>query len=96
MNQPEKPKQYDVFATVISQKGTCHAGYHVGDQICFGNNSITGAPICYSALDSIFSSVMVLRYGGSFPWAPDGTIQLACPDAESPVVFELKRVAAQD
>ncbi len=92
MENPGKPEEYDVSATVISQKGTCHAGYKVGDTITFCSNSISGEPICLFALDSMLSSVMALRYGAEFPWAPVGTTQLACPDAESPVVFELKRL----
>lgn len=92
MDTKPEPTQYDVIATVISQKGTCHTGYKVGDRLCFFGTSISGAPVCLSALDCMLSSVISLRYGANYPWAPEGTIQLACPDAENPVVFELKRV----
>ncbi|MEN6435041.1 MAG: TIGR04076 family protein [Anaerolineaceae bacterium] len=91
MESTHKPEQFDVIATVVSQKGLCHAGYKAGDQIAFCQNSISGAPVCYSALDCLLSSVILLRYGASYPWTPDGIVQLACPDAENPVVFELKR-----
>jgi len=92
METESKPTQYDVTATVISQKGTCHAGYKVGNQLCFVGTTICGAPVCLSALDCMLSSVISLRYGANYPWAPEGTIRLACPDAGSPVVFELKRI----
>jgi uncharacterized repeat protein (TIGR04076 family) len=92
MEAKHEPEQYDVVATVISQKGLCHAGYKVGDQIHFGQNSISGAPICYSALDCLLSTVILLRNGATYPWSPEGIVQLACPDAENPVVFELKRM----
>jgi len=81
---------YDVTAKVISQKGTCGAEHKVGDQWVIADKTPEG--ICLYAFMALFPPALTLRYGGSFPWEsnPDVT-SLACPDAENPVVFELRR-----
>ena len=79
---------YQVKAKVISQKGTCSAGHKVGDEFIIGIlcrlECVPGHSI------PLFPFVSALQSGGSFPWEkdPDKTT-VACPDAESPVVFEL-------
>ena len=84
-------EMYEVRAKVISQKGTCGAGHKVGDEWLISYKTPDG--ICLSAFNSIFSDLMVLIFGGSFPWSSDpDTATAACPDAANPVVFELKRV----
>jgi len=84
-------ERYDVVAKVVSQEGTCGAEHKVGDQWVIGSKTPEG--ICLSAFSSLFPSLRVLTFGGSFPWEtnPD-VITLACPDAENPVVFELTRL----
>jgi len=82
---------YDVIAKVVSQKGTCGAEHKVGDQWVIGNKTTEG--ICLSAFNALFPSLRVLRFGGSFPWSSDPDVATAaCPDAQNPVVFELRRV----
>jgi len=82
---------YDVIAKVISQKGTCGAEHKVGDQWVIGSKTTEG--ICLSAFNALFPSLRVLRFGGSFPWSSDPDVATAaCPDAQNPVVFELRRV----
>ena len=82
---------YDVIAKVISQKGTCGAEHKVGDQWVIGGKTPEG--ICLSAFNALFPSLRVLRFGGSFPWSSDPDVATAaCPDAQNPVVFELRRV----
>jgi len=37
-----------------------------------------------------------LMFGGTFPWSPDPeAVTVACPDAENPVVFELRRIRTE-
>lgn len=81
----------DVIARVISQKGTCEAGHKVGDEFAIGQTTSPG--MCSWAFHTLFPMAEVLQFGGSFPWEkdPDKAI-VACPDAENPVVFELRRV----
>jgi uncharacterized repeat protein (TIGR04076 family) len=82
---------YQVKAKVISQKGTCSAGHKVGEEFTIDDVVPTG--MCSWAFQTLFPIVSALKSGGSFPWEkdPDKTT-VACPDAESPVVFELTRI----
>ncbi len=83
---------YDIEVTVKSQKGKCAFGHKVGDKILFDGRSVKGE-VCYSALLVLFPKVFAMRYGVEFPWSKNGdTVVNACPDAENPVVFEIKRV----
>lgn len=80
-----------VEVTVKSQKGKCSFGHKVGDKIIFDGRSIRG-DICYSALTVLLPKVFAMRYDANFPWAKDkGIIFNACPDAQNPVVFEIRR-----
>ena len=82
---------YDVAVRVISQKGTCAAEHKVGDEWVIGSKTPEG--ICLSAFNAMFPNVRVLRFGGSFPWSTDPDVAtVACPDAQNPVVFELRRL----
>ena len=82
---------YDVVAKVVSHKGTCVAEHKVGDQWVIGSKTTEG--ICLSAFNALFPSHRVLRFGGSFPWSSDPDVAtVACPDAQNPVVFELRRL----
>lgn len=83
--------RYEVIAKVISQKGTCAYEHKVGDEWLIGR--VTPQGICLSAFDAFFPALRVLQFGGVFPWEKDpDTAIVACPDAENPVVFELRRV----
>ena len=79
-----------ITARVISQKGTCAAGHRVGDEFVMGQK--TPCDMCSWAFHALFPFAQVLEFGGSFPWeqAPNKAVA-ACPDADNPVVFELRR-----
>ncbi len=82
---------YEVLVKVISQKGHCGPGHKVGDEWVIGGERPAG--ICLFAFNALFPSATVLMFGGSFPWSSDPDVTTAaCPDAENPVVFELKRL----
>jgi uncharacterized repeat protein (TIGR04076 family) len=82
----------NVEVTVKSQKGKCAFGHRVGDKIVFDGKSVKG-DICYSALMVLLPKVYALRYGVEFPWVEDKAVLCtACPDAENPVVFEIRRI----
>jgi len=81
-----------VEVSVKSKKGKCAAGHMVGDNIVFDGKTVKGN-ICYSALMVLLPKVYAMRYDAKFPWAKDkDVIYNACPDAENPVVFEIRRV----
>ena len=84
---------YRIEVKVLSQTGTCHFGHQVDDVIVFDGETIQGR-ICISALYSFMPKVFAMRYGANFPWLkenPDVSTH-ACPDAQSPVVFEIRRI----
>jgi uncharacterized repeat protein (TIGR04076 family) len=81
-----------VEVTVQSQKGTCAFGHEAGDRIVFDGKSIRG-DICYSALMVLLPKVYAMLYGAEFPWSEDKDVVFnACPDAENPVVFKIRRI----
>ena len=85
----------DVVAKVISQKGRCVAGHKVGDEFLI--TQLTPAKMCNYAFHSCYPFVTTLQFGGAFPWEKDPNKALvACPDADNPVVFELRRVKAEN
>ncbi len=84
-------ERYEVAVKVISQKGTCAAENKVGDEWVISNRTPQG--MCLSAFTSMYPTVRVLMFGGTFPWATDpDVVTVACPDAENPVVYELRRL----
>ena len=81
-----------VEVSVKSQKGKCAFGHRTGDKIVFDGKSVKGN-VCYSALMVVLPKVYAMMYGVEFPWAKDkNVICNACPDADNPVVFEIKRI----
>ncbi len=82
---------YNVAVKVISQKGHCGAEHKVGEEWVMGQKTPEG--LCIAAFNAMLPSARVFMFGGNFPWAtnPD-VVTVACPDAENPVVFELKRL----
>ena len=83
---------YQISIKVKSQTGNCLEEHQVGDEWIVDGGSIPGG-ICCSAFVCMAADLRVLRYGGSFPWRADpDTAQIACPDADNPVVFELRRL----
>ena len=83
---------HTIEVTVKSQKGKCAFGHKVGDKIVFDGRSVDG-DICYSALMVLLPKIYATRYGVEFPWTENKDVMLnACPDAENPVVFEIRRI----
>lgn len=87
---------YKVTASVVSQKGKCLAGHKIGDKISYEGTILTGY-LCPSAFAVLYRYMYALKFGAEFPFGNPGknTIRIACPDADNPVVFELKRENVQ-
>ena len=84
-------ESYKVNIRVISQKGACEAGHRVGDEWPVGEKTPEG--LCIFALGSLLPFITPLMFGASFPWEKDPDVTtVACPDAENPVVFEIRRL----
>ena len=88
------PEVYDIAIKIISQKGTCDAGHKVDDEwLIKGEEYKTPQGMCMFAFGSLYPLAEVLMYGGAFPWESNPDVAtVACPDAENPVVFELRRL----
>ncbi len=85
-------EQYKIMVKVVSQKGPCDAKHKVGDEWVIKEDH-TPAGICLYAFNSLFPFIPVLAFGGTFPWETDPDVTtVACPDAQSAVVFEVRRV----
>ncbi|MGA9047673.1 MAG: TIGR04076 family protein [Dehalococcoidia bacterium] len=86
----EEYENRKVLAKVISQKGTCVAGYKVGHEFMISDVCPKG--MCAWAFYTLFPFAQVLISGGSLPWEKDpDKATVACPDPANPVVFELVR-----
>jgi len=80
-----------IIARVISQKGVCEAGHRVGDEFVIGQKTPEG--MCSWAFYTLFPFAEPLQFGCAFPWEKDPLkAKVACPDADNPVVFELRKV----
>jgi uncharacterized repeat protein (TIGR04076 family) len=83
--------QFKIIGKIVEirGKGKCSYGHKVGQSFDF---SEMGSPICQWAQNSIFPFFTVLKFGGKFPWSEDpDRLQIACPDPDNVVVFELWR-----
>ena len=80
-----------IIARVISQKGECEAGHKVGDEFVIGQTTPDG--MCSWAFHTLFPFAEPLQFGATFPWEKDPSkAKVACPDADNPVIFELRKV----
>lgn len=85
---------HQIILKVIAQSGHCELAHQVGDEIICTENGIEGR-ICIHALYSILPKVFAVMYDAQFPWMADPDVSThACPDAENPVVFEVRRIRA--
>jgi uncharacterized repeat protein (TIGR04076 family) len=90
-NEMEKKIKH-IEVKVASIKGTCGAGYKVGDIAKITEQGVEGK-ICIHALYSMLPAAFAMMYGARFPWLSDPDRKThACPDAANPVVFEITRV----
>ena len=84
-------ERYDIVARVVSQEGHCGAGHKVGDEWLISGTTPEG--ICFSAFHSLYPTARVLMFGGILPWEADPDVtRIACPDAENPLILELRRL----
>ncbi len=81
---------YKVTATVKSIASEC-AFHRLGDQIVYDGRSI-GGTFCPVAFTAMMPTLFAMRLGAQFPGLEDPDVMtFACPDAEHPVVFEIRR-----
>ena len=81
----------DVRVEVVKQEGHCGAGHEVGHSWVCGGKTVEG--ICAAAYACLYPTLRALSAGGRFEWAAaDGSLEVACPDGDNPVVFRLATV----
>ncbi len=88
----DEPKAYRIVCKVVRQEGHCAMGHKVGDEVVMDESGVHGH-ICFHALYSLIPKAFAMMYGAVFPWLEDKDVAThACPDAQNPLVFELRRV----
>ena len=80
---------YKVTGTIKKVKGECSWGHKVGDKIELSGYSPGG--LCGFFYHDIFPNILVLQFGGSFPWGDPDTLELECEDRVNAVTIELHR-----
>ncbi len=81
---------YKITGTIKSIKGECSAGHKVGDKLELSGHSCGG--LCGFFYHDIYPYIIMLQYGGSFPWGADpDTVVLECMDRHNAVTIELHR-----
>lgn len=81
----KKPR---ITLTLVEQKGHkgCHRGHRIGDSFDFDTQR---GKLCPMAMHVAFPYVDILRYGGTLPTQPDGSIRFCCPDVDVINVFRI-------
>ncbi|MFQ5869525.1 MAG: TIGR04076 family protein [Candidatus Zixiibacteriota bacterium] len=84
---------FEVRITIkeIRGSGVCPAGHKIGEVFRVGEGKL-----CVWAEHTILPFATALRLGGEIPWGDNKDfIEVACPDADNTVIFELKRGKAK-
>ena len=81
---------FKVVGTIKSVKGRCTVGHKPGDKLELSLHKTSG--LCGAFYHDIFPYILVLQFGGEYPWGKDkDTIELECFDRYNSVKIELKR-----
>ncbi len=75
----------------IHGSGECHLGFKKGDTWLIENN-LTPTNFCMIAFETVYPAVKTIRYGGVYPWGESEATRVCCPDFNSPVIFEIRRL----
>ena len=82
---------FKIIGTIKDVKGTCNHGHKVGETMEIDGHDTAG--LCGFFYHRIFPNIMILQFGGSYPWGEDPDVMsLECPDSANAVTIELKRI----
>ena len=85
----DTPKGFKEFSVeVIDTKGECEAGHKKGQVYTVSCWDAGG--LCGYFYHDIFPTLQTLQFGGVIPWAPEGEINLECPDRFNAVTVKIK------
>jgi len=80
---------YRVIGTIKSIKGECSFGHKVGDKFELSGYSPGG--LCGFFYHAIYPSIIMLQFGGNYPWGDPDKVELECEDKAVAVTIELCR-----
>jgi uncharacterized repeat protein (TIGR04076 family) len=83
-------KGFRLEAEIVAIKGTCNAGHRVGDRILLSARNTGG--LCGYLYHAAFPYILMLQFGGAFPWDAHGVVELDCPDKENLLTVRLRRM----
>ena len=87
----ERPQVgHRVMATIKEVKGNCSWGHRVGDS--FEISAYDTAGLCGFFYHDIFPYVVMLQFGGNYPWGDTTVVNLECMDRHNAVRIELRRM----
>lgn len=86
----------DIKITVKSIKGRGCRGNHYVGQTYYVVDSLTPQGICMNAFNALMPSLNLLMFKGAMPWGTVNTLDVACPDSTTQVVFELTVITEED
>lgn len=90
--QPERPRIGNrVQCTITGIKGSCGWGHKVGEQFEISGHDTAG--MCGFFYHDIFPQIIMLQFGGSYPWGDNkDVVRVECLDRVNCVQVELKRL----
>lgn len=80
---------YKVIGIIKAVKGTCSAGHKAGDRIELSGHNTGG--LCGFFYHDIFPTIILLQFGGQYPWGDPDRVELECMDRHNAVTIELQR-----
>ena len=80
---------HKIIGTIKSVKGQCSAGHKVGDRIELSGHDTGG--LCGFFYHDIFPTIIMLQFGGQYPWGDPDRVELECMDRHNAVTIELQR-----
>ncbi len=86
--QPEHGHR--IVASITAVQGTCNAGHKPGDAFDVSARNTGG--MCGYLYHAAFPFILMLQFGGSFPWDDPDVVELTCPDTQNLVTLRLRRV----
>jgi len=79
-----------VVGTIKRVKGACTVGHQPGDQFELSGHSSGG--LCGYFYHDLFPFILMLEYGGGFPWGDPNVMTWECIDKANAVTIELRRI----
>ncbi len=80
---------HKITGTIKAVKGSCSFGHKAGDKLEISGYSPGG--LCGFFYHDIFPYIVMLQFGGSFPWGDQDVLELECMDRTNAVTLELRR-----